>query len=62
MFWNCDNSISKNSGQFLQVYIELTLKKIDSTHFNSIIYINQSATAIIYNQLGELRNFCKYPP
>lgn len=26
MFWNCDNSISENSSQFLQVDSELTMK------------------------------------
>lgn len=27
IFWICDNSISKNFSQFLQEYVELTLKK-----------------------------------
>lgn len=31
--WKCNNPINENSGQFLQVYIELTLEKIRFSSF-----------------------------
>lgn len=47
-FLEIDNFICKNSGQFLQVYLELMLEKLYVALFNSTIHINQSATEILY--------------